>query len=293
MRISKLYLVVCAAALGAGVVTIRADDNPAQAAARAALEEKMRALNAQSAHTNAPTSAPVMSKKPARPAVTTVPATPPPLQNPPPAAPAAPEKPAPVAVTPSGAAVRVPTNPPPATMTMPATPPAVARVQTPAPVAPEQPVPIAVTPSGATVRQPTNPPSATTTLPATSSAVALARKPAPATSTSNHSLFAPVPPPSGSGPAGTATQTTQPSTNVQTPPPPATPLPQKPASAGPPPNDIASYGKELGLKPIVAPPLPITSAQQAELQALLEKYEANAITPGQYQTERAKILAEH
>jgi hypothetical protein len=49
----------------------------------------------------------------------------------------------------------------------------------------------------------------------------------------------------------------------------------------------------LGLKPIVAPPLPITSAQQAELQALLEKYEANAITPEQYQTERAKILAEH
>jgi len=49
----------------------------------------------------------------------------------------------------------------------------------------------------------------------------------------------------------------------------------------------------LGLKPIVAPPLPITSAQQAELQALLEKYEANAITPEQYQVERAKILAGH
>ena len=51
-------------------------------------------------------------------------------------------------------------------------------------------------------------------------------------------------------------------------------------------------GKELGLKPIVAPPLPISPMQQAQLQALLEKYDANVITPEQYQTERAKILAE-
>jgi hypothetical protein len=246
MRISKLYLVVCAAALGAGVVTVRADDNPAQAAARAALEDKMRALNAQPAPTNAPVSAPVKSKKPARPAVTTVPATPPPAQNPPAAAPAAPEQPAPIAVTPSGAAMRQPTNPPPAMTTLPATPPAVKPAQ----------------------------------------------KPAPTTPSSKQGLFAPVPPASGSGPVGAPTQTTQPSTNVQTPAPPvATP---QPVSTKPPPNpNSPDSGKVLGLKPIVAPPLPITSAQQAELQALLEKYEANAITPEQYQAERAKILAGH
>lgn len=50
--------------------------------------------------------------------------------------------------------------------------------------------------------------------------------------------------------------------------------------------------KEPGLQPIVAPPLPIAADKQAQLNALLEKYEANAITAGQYQAERAKILAE-
>ena len=54
----------------------------------------------------------------------------------------------------------------------------------------------------------------------------------------------------------------------------------------------ANYpGNELGLKPIEAPPLPISAAKQAQLGALLAKYMANAITPGQYQIERAKILA--
>jgi hypothetical protein len=42
----------------------------------------------------------------------------------------------------------------------------------------------------------------------------------------------------------------------------------------------------------VAPPLPITTTQQAQLQALLEKYENNAISAEDYQNERAKILAE-
>jgi hypothetical protein len=37
----------CAAVLCAGVVPVRADDNPAQAAARAALEQKMSELDAQ------------------------------------------------------------------------------------------------------------------------------------------------------------------------------------------------------------------------------------------------------
>jgi hypothetical protein len=49
----------------------------------------------------------------------------------------------------------------------------------------------------------------------------------------------------------------------------------------------------LGLQPILAPPLPISPAQQAQLQALIERYNDNAITPEQYQIERAKILAEN
>src|SRR5208282_3847230 len=51
-------------------------------------------------------------------------------------------------------------------------------------------------------------------------------------------------------------------------------------------------GKELGLKPIQAPPLPISAAKQAQLQGLLDSYRADQITPEQYHTQRAKILAE-
>ena len=58
-------------------------------------------------------------------------------------------------------------------------------------------------------------------------------------------------------------------------------------------NEINAFspGKELGLKPIVAPPLPITAAQEAQLQSLLAKYKANEITPAEYQRQRAEILA--
>jgi hypothetical protein len=54
-------------------------------------------------------------------------------------------------------------------------------------------------------------------------------------------------------------------------------------------NDVTA--KELGLQPVQAPPPPVTAQQQAELQALLQKYEADQITPDEYQAERAKIMA--
>jgi hypothetical protein len=41
----------------------------------------------------------------------------------------------------------------------------------------------------------------------------------------------------------------------------------------------------------VPPPLPISGSQQQQLQALLQQYVANQITPAQYQAERAKIIA--
>jgi hypothetical protein len=56
--------------------------------------------------------------------------------------------------------------------------------------------------------------------------------------------------------------------------------------------DVNFPGKQLGLRPIVAPPLPVSAAKEAQLQVLLEKYEADQITPEQYHTERARILAE-
>ena len=51
-------------------------------------------------------------------------------------------------------------------------------------------------------------------------------------------------------------------------------------------------GKELGLKPIESPLLPVSAAQQAQLQALLAKYKANQITPEEYHSQRAEILAQ-
>lgn len=51
-------------------------------------------------------------------------------------------------------------------------------------------------------------------------------------------------------------------------------------------------GKELGLKPIEAPLLPVSATQQAQLQALLTKYKANQITPEEYHNQRAEILAQ-
>jgi len=51
-------------------------------------------------------------------------------------------------------------------------------------------------------------------------------------------------------------------------------------------------GKELGLKPIEPPALPISADKQAQLQALLTIYKADKITPAEYQAQRAKILAE-
>jgi hypothetical protein len=47
------------------------------------------------------------------------------------------------------------------------------------------------------------------------------------------------------------------------------------------------------LPPLSAPPLPISAAKDQQLQALLQRYKADQITPEQYQAERAKILAEH
>jgi hypothetical protein len=51
-------------------------------------------------------------------------------------------------------------------------------------------------------------------------------------------------------------------------------------------------GKELGLKPIESPLLPVSATQQAQLQALLGKYKASQISPEEYQKQRAEILAQ-
>lgn len=56
--------------------------------------------------------------------------------------------------------------------------------------------------------------------------------------------------------------------------------------------DMSYPGKDLGLKPIEAPALPISADKQAQLQALDSKYMANQITPEEYHKQRAEILGE-
>jgi hypothetical protein len=43
--------------------------------------------------------------------------------------------------------------------------------------------------------------------------------------------------------------------------------------------------------PLEGPPLPISSQKEQRLYELLQRYKADQVTPEQYQTERAKILA--
>ena len=66
------------------------------------------------------------------------------------------------------------------------------------------------------------------------------------------------------------------------------PPPVPPTSPAPAPVSTPSQPAPLSM---TAPPLPISAAQQQELDALLAQYRANQISPAQYQSQRAKILA--
>ena len=51
-------------------------------------------------------------------------------------------------------------------------------------------------------------------------------------------------------------------------------------------------GQELGMKQLAAPALPISATKVERLQALLAKYKADQLTPEEYHQQRAAILAE-
>jgi hypothetical protein len=75
----------------------------------------------------------------------------------------------------------------------------------------------------------------------------------------------------------------------------APPPASQPAVTAPPsakPAEANYAGKDLGMKPIVAPALPITASKEDRLAALLMKYKADQISPEEYHTQRAAILAE-
>lgn len=251
MRISTWCAAVCAMAVGA-VVAVRAADNPAQAAARAAL---MKALGEPPA--------PAQPTRPTQPAQPTAQPPPAATRTAPPAAVSA--QPNTLGDNPAQAAARAALMKELAQLNV---QPSATNSGVP---------PVVVAPSGAA--------------PATSAT------PAPtAPRARGDSWFTPVPPPSGTytiTPRAVApTATSQPP--AQPPTAPAVSRPAPPPVVAPTVTPTAANwpGKDLGFKPIEAPPPPVTPEQEAQLHALLQQYEANQITPEQYQAGRAKILGE-
>ena len=293
MRISKFLPILCAAIACAPLISVRADeDNPAQAAARAALMEKMNELYAQPQNQ---TSSPSASKMQAS-------------TN------AGEASPASIIVTTNGATVEQPapavTNLPPAPEPMPETIPAATNV---AEVPPAMPVTNSVpTPEPAPAMTNTTevPPAPETVSTVTNAAeVPLAPpmtnsvpmpEPTPETPAMTNAAEAPPVPASETIPAMTnavatnnAAATESPSLRIQpdavgTAQPKEKPVKVKPSE----PAKASSPTQNPAFQPIQAPPLPISTSKEAQLQALDAKYKADQITPAEYQAQRAAILAE-
>jgi hypothetical protein len=56
-------------------------------------------------------------------------------------------------------------------------------------------------------------------------------------------------------------------------------------------TSLGSSSAAFNFPPLEGPALPISSEKQQRLAELLQRYKADQVTPEQYQTERAKILA--
>jgi len=67
----------------------------------------------------------------------------------------------------------------------------------------------------------------------------------------------------------------------------------QPAAVPPSTSATTNYiGQELGMKQLAGPALPISATKVERLQALLDKYKADQLTPEEYHQQRAAILAE-
>jgi len=270
MQIPKLLPTVCAAVFCASFISVRADDTPVQAAARGALEQKMSELDTQ--QTQAPPFVVLPSGavevQPSRPITNTVPA-----QTPTPAATATTPEPTPM---PAAPVAPEPQSPPAATM--------------PTELAPATSPPAETKP--APMMTPVEPAAAATITSETNAAPAASgTTPAAPVATMPTEVTPATPPPTETKPAPPAI-TPAAGTVLQSPVRPAT-IKVKPGVMSATNQINAIYtGKELGLKPIESPLLPISAAQQAQLQALLAKYKANQITPEEYHNQRAEILAQ-
>ncbi|HSY44062.1 MAG TPA: hypothetical protein VK811_09120 [Candidatus Acidoferrum sp.] len=217
MQTSRLLPAIAAIVLCASTFSTRADDTPAQAAARAALMQDMNETGSVETPTPppaTPTAPPVVVPPPTPPA----PVIPPPSTPPPVTAAPEPQATAPVAVQGSSTNLVLP------------------------------PVEQETIPTNQVTQYPVNPAPGTMWPSANTNSAG-----AQATATSALT--------------GQTDGNNEPSTT------------QTPAMTG-----AASEAP-------TAPPVPLTDSQQQQLQALLQQYEANQITPAQYQAGRAKILA--
>ncbi len=266
MRIPKFLLAVCAATVCASFVSVRAGDNPAQAAARAAVEQKMRELDAQSSQTNIAPAVPQNETPPAQPAPSAgVEQTPAAVSTPPAETNDESQAAAQAALEAKMRELNIEAE------------------------GQKQGAPILVNSSGAvTMEMPTNEPAPTMVPPATSAPVQeQAAKMPPAKSSG---LFQPASPSISIAEAQSAAnaalqqkmaelnqgQTTQ----------------FQPVPAAPPESSKPTYsGKASAFEPMVAPPLPISPDKQAQLQALNAKYMANEISPEDYFKQREEILS--
>lgn len=277
--------VFVATSLVCGALAARADnDTPAQAAARAALEQQMNQMdNEQSAGstnfvapTNSATPPPEQSVPPSEPSM-------------PPSASSAPPPAKPITTPTPQFSTNIPVNAEMESHMAPAgmsqtNEPATAQMQSQTNVA-SMTVPPYVLNTNETEQYPVNPPIAPLPPPESETS----STPAPDTMQTH-----PVPVPA-SGPGNQWPTAGPANPEAQQLPPSAAMNGTEPAMNGMGPNmrnepqrtnDVPVFG------PITAPPLPISQEKQGELQNLLSQYMANQITPTQYQEQRAKILAE-
>lgn len=289
MRNFRLLPVVAAIAFCSVAICARADDTAAQAAARAALMQKMDQLNGGPQETNAPAPAP------AQPAM--APQTPPPAAATPPAATATPPPAASASETAdqqaaARAALMQKLN---ELNSQPASAPMTAEQQSALATAGMSQTNQSV---ASQVQAETNMPPAIAPMaePPVVVSPSLAAPPAITNETTQY----PVNPANGMWPQGKAAPIVvppveQPEPAMQPPgaaPAPA-PAPQPVLTPAPSPaTSLPSMSPPETETQLTAPPLPISQEKQEELQELLQRYIANQVTPAQYQEERAKIIAQ-
>jgi hypothetical protein len=292
MRTSKFFPVLCAAIACAPLIVARADDNPAQAAARAALMEKMNDLDAPMQNQTSSPSAGEMQT----------------------ATNAVEAQPAPIIVTTNGATVEQPapamTNSPPIAEPMPETVPAATNAEV-TPVTAmtnsmpaSEPAPETTPAMTNTTEVPPVPPMTNSEpavpvpppVPTVAETNAVEIQPAP-TMTNSMAALEPMPEtiPAMTNAVATnnAAATESPSLRIQ---PDAVSMSQpkeKPVNVKPSePAKASSPMQNPAFPPIQAPPLPISTSKEAQLQALDAKYKADQVSPEEYFKQREAILAE-